>query len=134
MSDTPENIDSTPSEPVAAAAPSTVPGERTERSERPAYGGGDRDRGAGDRGAGGDRGARRPAGGKRFARRKVCFFSAEKIEFIDYKDVRLLKRFVTERGKILPRRLTGTSARYQRMLTTSIKRARFLALLPYKGE
>lgn len=64
-------------------------------------------------------------------RRKVCYFSANKIKTIDYKDVGLLRKFVSERGKILPRRITGTSAKYQRMLTTAVKRARFLALLPY---
>jgi small subunit ribosomal protein S18 len=70
------------------------------------------------------RGGRRP-------RRKVCYFSANKFTTIDYKDVGLLRRFVSERGKILPRRITGTSAKWQRQLTTAIKRARFLALLPY---
>lgn len=64
-------------------------------------------------------------------RRKVCYFSANKIKHIDYKDVGLLRKFVSERGKILPRRITGTSAKYQRMLTTAVKRARYLALLPY---
>ncbi len=66
-------------------------------------------------------------------RRKSCFFSANKITKIDYKDVNLLKKFITERGKILPRRITGTNARYQRMLATAIKRARYLALLPYQN-
>ncbi|MBE3597080.1 MAG: 30S ribosomal protein S18 [Hydrogenibacillus sp.] len=64
-------------------------------------------------------------------RRKTCYFTANKITYIDYKDVDLLKRFINERGKILPRRVTGTKARYQRMLTTAIKRARQVALLPY---
>jgi len=73
-------------------------------------------------------------GGRRFQRRKVCPFLANKITYIDYKDAKLLRRFVTERGKILPRRITGVSAKYQRMLTTAIKRARILALLPFKGE
>ncbi|SDC69547.1 30S ribosomal protein S18 [Shouchella lonarensis] len=67
-------------------------------------------------------------------RRKVCFFTANKIKHIDYKDVDLLKRFVSERGKILPRRVTGTSAKYQRRLTVAIKRARQVALLPYVNE
>jgi small subunit ribosomal protein S18 len=61
----------------------------------------------------------------------VCYFSANKFTTIDYKDVGLLRRFVSARGKILPRRITGTSAKWQRQLTTAIKRARFLALLPY---
>ena len=64
----------------------------------------------------------------------LCFFTANKITHIDYKDTELLKRFVSERGKILPRRVTGTSAKYQRMLTTAIKRSRQIALLPYTTE
>ena len=68
-------------------------------------------------------------GGSR--RRKVCQFCADKTEVIDYKDVEKLKKFVTERGKILPKRITGTCAKHQRALTTSIKRARIVALLPY---
>ena len=66
----------------------------------------------------------------RSRRRKVCYFTANGITHIDYKDVNLLKRFVSERGKILPRRVTGTSAKYQRKLTKAIKRARTMALLP----
>ena len=64
-------------------------------------------------------------------RKKVCYFTKNNIETIDYKDVELLKKFISERGKIFPRRVTGTSAKYQRMLTTAIKRARHMALLPY---
>lgn len=64
-------------------------------------------------------------------RKKVCYFTKNNVEYIDYKGVELLKKFVSERGKILPRRVTGTSAKYQRMLTTAIKRARHMALLPY---
>lgn len=67
-------------------------------------------------------------------RRKVCYFTANGITHIDYKDVDLLKKFISERGKILPRRVTGTSAKYQRMLTKAIKRARQVALLPYVAE
>lgn len=66
-----------------------------------------------------------------FKRRKFCRFTAEKIEEVDYKDVDLLKDFITENAKIMPARITGTKARYQRQLTTAVKRARFLALLPY---
>jgi len=75
-------------------------------------------------------------GGKkgRGKRRKVCYFTANGITHIDYKDVDLLKKFISERGKILPRRVTGTSAKYQRMLTKAIKRARQVALLPYVAE
>jgi small subunit ribosomal protein S18 len=72
--------------------------------------------------------------GGRQKRRKVCFFTVNKITYIDYKDTDLLKRFVSERGKILPRRVTGTSAKYQRQLTRAIKRARHMALLPYVSE
>ncbi|MBR2568407.1 MAG: 30S ribosomal protein S18 [Paenibacillus sp.] len=67
-------------------------------------------------------------------RRKVCYFTANKIQHIDYKDIELLKKFISERGKILPRRVTGTSAKYQRMLTIAIKRSRQVALLPYTTE
>lgn len=72
--------------------------------------------------------------GGRAKRRKVCFFTANGITHIDYKDTDLLKRFVSERGKILPRRVTGTSAKYQRKLTIAIKRSRQMALLPYVAE
>lgn len=68
---------------------------------------------------------------KFFRRRKYCRFTAEGITEVDYKDVDLLKDFVGETGKIIPSRITGTKARYQRQLSTAVKRARFLALLPY---
>jgi len=64
-------------------------------------------------------------------RRKFCRFTAEGIAHIDYKDLEILKAYVSETGKIVPSRITGTNARYQRQLATAIKRARFLALLPY---
>jgi len=66
-----------------------------------------------------------------FRRRKFCRFTAEKVEWIDYKDIEVLKDFVNETGKIIPARITGTSSGYQRQLSEAIKRARFLALLPY---
>lgn len=66
-----------------------------------------------------------------FRRRKYCRFSAEGVERIDYKDLETLKAYITETGKIVPSRITGTSAKYQRQLATAIKRARLLALLPY---
>lgn len=66
-----------------------------------------------------------------FRRRKFCRFSAEGIVEIDYKDIPMLKNYITESGKIVPSRITGTSAKYQRQLSTAIKRARFLSLLPY---
>ena len=72
---------------------------------------------------------RRPRGRK--PRRKVCTFCVDKIQHIDYKDVARLRRFTSERGKILPRRMTGTCAKHQRELNTAIKRARQVALLPY---
>ena len=69
--------------------------------------------------------------GQLFRRRKFCRFTAEGIKEIDYKDVGLLKDFINENGKIIPARITGTKARYQRQLSVAISRARFLALLPY---
>ena len=68
---------------------------------------------------------------KFFRRCKFCRFTAEKVKEIDYKDLNTLRQYVTENGKIVPSRITGTKARYQRQLATAIKRARFLALLPY---
>ncbi len=66
-----------------------------------------------------------------FRRRKFCRFTADGVQEIDYKDISLLKNYITESGKIVPSRITGTSAKYQRQLSSAIKRARFLALLPY---
>jgi small subunit ribosomal protein S18 len=71
---------------------------------------------------------------KYFRRRKFCKFTAEGIEEIDYKDLETLRQFITETGKIVPSRITGTKARYQRQLSTAVKRARFLALLPYTDK
>ncbi len=67
-------------------------------------------------------------------RRKVCSFCVDKVEEIDYKDVARLRRYITERGKILPRRISGTCAKHQRQLTVAIKRARNVALLPFTVE
>lgn len=67
-------------------------------------------------------------------RRKVDFIAANHIDYVDYKDIDLLKRFISERGKILPRRVTGTSAKNQRKLTIAIKRARIMGLLPFVAE
>lgn len=75
--------------------------------------------------------ADRPMNRGRKARKKVCGFCVDKVENIDYKDIARLRRYMSERGKILPRRVTGTCARHQRELTVAIKRARHLALLPY---
>ena len=108
---------------------------------RPGAGGG----GGGRGGAGGASGGRGGAAGARgakdqgkryfFRRRKVCKFCADKIDYVDYKDVKLLSGFVPERGKVLPRRMFGTCAEHQRKLTLAIKRARNIALLPFaSGE
>jgi small subunit ribosomal protein S18 len=97
------------------AAPSRPEGRTEER------GGGDRRRGGGGRG--------------RFGRsRKVCAFCVDKVEHIDYKDPLKLRRYISDRGKIEPRRETGTCARHQRRLTVAIKRARHVALLPYTAD
>ena len=66
-----------------------------------------------------------------FRRRKFCRFTAEGVKEIDYKDLDVLKQYITETGKIVPSRITGTKAKYQRQLATAVKRARYLALLPY---
>ncbi|HEY3347165.1 MAG TPA: 30S ribosomal protein S18 [Nitrospirota bacterium] len=71
---------------------------------------------------------------KRFQRKKVCHFCADKIPYIDFKDVKMLRGYVTDRGKIIPRRISGTCATHQRALTSAIKRARNIALLPFVGE
>ncbi len=73
-------------------------------------------------------------GGRRGRRKKSCYFTVNKISYIDFKDVELLKKFVSDRGKILPRRQTGTTAKYQRELTIAIKRARQIALIPFVTE
>ena len=73
-------------------------------------------------------------GGARRPRKKVCAFCVDKAEHIDYKDVAKLRRYLSERAKIVPRRVTGTCARHQRELTVAIKRARQIALLPYVTE
>ncbi len=69
-----------------------------------------------------------------FRRRRYCRFTAEKITDIDYKDLNLLKAYISETGKIVPSRITGTKAKYQRQLATAIKRARYVALLPYTDK
>ncbi len=68
---------------------------------------------------------------QRTGRRKVCYFTKNKITYIDYKDTELLNRFISQNGKIIPRRVSGTKAKYQRPLATAIKRARQMALIPY---
>ncbi|MFA5621862.1 MAG: 30S ribosomal protein S18 [Thermovirgaceae bacterium] len=78
----------------------------------------------------------RNSGGKRSKRRKpkICMFCLEKVGHIDYKDVEKLRKYISERGKIVPRRVTGNCAKHQRQLTEAIKRVRYLALLPYSSE
>ena len=78
--------------------------------------------------------AQQRRGGGQRRRKKVCYFCANHIDYIDYKDVELLKRYISEKGKILPRRVTGTCATHQREITVAIKRARHLALLPYTAD
>jgi small subunit ribosomal protein S18 len=101
-------------------------GEGRETRERDSRGGG-----GGRRGGGGFRG--RGGGGRRRGR-KVCAFCADQIDAIDYKDVSTLSRYVNERGRILPRRRTGSCAKHQRRLSVAIKRARHLALIPYAAQ
>jgi small subunit ribosomal protein S18 len=101
--------------------------------DRSGGGGSSGDRGGpgGDRGGGSGGGS----GGGRFSRRKkFCRFTAEGVKYIDYKDLATLKGYVTETGKIVPSRITGTKSFYQRQLAVAIKRARFLALLPYTDQ
>jgi len=138
--------DETQNQPASTPAAGAPAGERPQ-GERPQ---GERQQGGpgGDRGprSGGPRGPRPgggpggpgaggPGGGRKFFRRKkVCKFTVEKIDSISYRDVRLLQQFVSDRGKIIPRRLTGTSAPFQRKLTKAIKQARAIALLPYAAK
>jgi small subunit ribosomal protein S18 len=126
-------IPATPAATPAAegtAAPASAPAQRSGgyQGSRPSGPGGSRPpRPAGASGGG--------AGGRKFFRRKkVCKFTVEKIDTISYRDVRLLQQFVSDRGKIIPRRLTGTSAPFQRKLTRAIKQARAIALLPFAAK
>ena len=70
----------------------------------------------------------------RVRHKKTCWFTENKVAFIDYKDEKVLRRFISERGKIIPRRISGTSAKYQRMLVEAIKRARHMAILPFVAD
>jgi small subunit ribosomal protein S18 len=112
-----------------ATTSETRPAERSERPERPERS---------DRGPRGPRpggpGGSREGGRKYFRRKKVCKFCVEKIEAINYKDVRMLAQFVAESGKIVPRRLTGVCTPHQRRLSSAIKQARNIALLPFAGR
>jgi small subunit ribosomal protein S18 len=149
MSDEP--IKATPDAAPASAAPAAAPAPSAPRHEGHHSGGGPRREGGYSGGGGGQRregggpggpggpgggpgGARR--GGKRqfFRKKKVCRFCVERVDFIDYKKAEMLQPFVQERGKILPRRMTGTCSRHQRWLGEAIKRARNIALLPFATE
>jgi small subunit ribosomal protein S18 len=112
----------------AASAEGGAPAQRTGgyQGSRPAGGRPPRPAGQGGGPGGGGR--------KFFRRKKVCKFTVEKIDTISYRDVRLLQQFVSDRGKIIPRRLSGTSAPFQRKLTRAIKQARAIALLPYAAR
>ena len=92
----------------------------------------DRERGGDDNRPSG--GGGRGGGGRRFRRRKVCRFCLDKVDLIDFKDVKLLQSYVPERSKIMPRRISGSCAPHQRMLAEAIKRARNIALLPYAAD
>ena len=123
----------------AGDRPDRPSGDRPERpaGDRPDRPAGDRpggDRRPGGRGPGGPGGAGGPGGRKFFRRKKVCKFCVEKIDSIHYRDVRLLQQFVAERGKIVPRRLTGVCTTHQRRLTRAIKQARNIALLPFAAR
>ena len=86
----------------------------------------------GGRGGPGGRGG--ASGGRRLRRRKICRFCLDKVDLIDFKDVKLLQNYIPERGKVLPRRISGSCAPHQRMLAEAIKRARNIALLPYAAD
>jgi small subunit ribosomal protein S18 len=96
--------------------------------------GNDRDFDRDDDGMRGGRGGGNSRNRGRFRRRKVCRFCVDKVDLIDYKDVRLLQSFIPERGKIMPRRISGVCTPHQRMLSEAIKRARNIALLPYTAD
>jgi small subunit ribosomal protein S18 len=143
MADETSTVTAAPRAPEGAATerpagdrPERPTGDRPDRpaGDRPDRPAGDRPggRGPGGRGPGGPGG---PGGGRKFFRRKkVCKFCVEKIDSIHYRDVRLLQQFVAERGKIVPRRLTGVCTTHQRRLTRAIKQARNIALLPFAAR
>lgn len=116
-----------PSEEAPSAPATQAPSSETSSAGAP----------SGERGGerGGERQERpRRRGGGRFGRRRVCSFCVDKVESIDYKEPAKLRRYVSDRGKIEPRRKTGTCARHQRMLTMALKRARHVALLPFTAQ
>ncbi|GAB4311036.1 MAG: hypothetical protein Kow0059_00850 [Candidatus Sumerlaeia bacterium] len=113
----------------AAAGGSETAGTTEDRPGRAAGPRGPRSPRSGPGGSGGGKGGRR-----RYFKKKFCQFCSQDVREIDYKDPRFLRRFITERGKILPRRITGVCAFHQRKLSVAIKRARLLAMLPFKPE
>ena len=119
--------------PLAPTAPVAPEGFSSAPSGGSPYSGGPS---GGDRDARPERPRRRPGGGSggRFGRRRVCSFCVDKIQSIDYKEPSKLRRYISDRGKIEPRRKTGTCARHQRMLTLALKRARHVALLPFTAQ
>jgi len=121
-------------EEMKAAAPEAPAVERPAGADRPDRGERRPPRSTGPGGPGGRGGEGGPGGRKYFRRKKVCKFCVEKIEAINYKDIRLLAQFVAESGKIVPRRLTGVCTPHQRRLSTAIKQARNIALLPFAGR
>lgn len=137
-----ETQNTAPSSSAPAAGGSST-GSGQSGGSQGGYQGGGGSQGGGYQGGSRTGGPRppRPAGGaggaggrKFFRRKKVCKFTVEKIDSISYRDVRLLQQFVSDRGKIIPRRLTGTSAPFQRKLTRAIKQARAIALLAYAAK
>ena len=121
-----DETNSTPAAAPVAAASTGAPSERPAGGFRPRPDGPRPPRSSGPGGG--------PGGRKFFRRKKVCKFTVEKIDHISYRDVRLLQQFISDRGKIIPRRLTGTSAPFQRKLTRAIKQARAIALLPFAAR
>jgi len=124
----------TPEAPAASEAQTPRTDSPRTDSPRPEGGGGGPRFGSRGPRPGGGPGGPREGGRKYFRRKKVCKFCVEKIEAINYKDVRLLGQFVAESGKIVPRRLTGVCTPHQRRLSSAIKQARNIALLPYAGR
>ncbi|MCX7016127.1 MAG: 30S ribosomal protein S18 [Candidatus Sumerlaeota bacterium] len=125
--------DALPGEP-AAPAKTAAPAGREGAGEGPPERRGPRDRDRDrDRGGARGRGDRRMGGRRRWGRGKVCAMCVEKMNYVDYKDVKRLRRFMSDRAKILSRRVSGACAKHQRMISHAIHRARVLALLPYKA-
>lgn len=128
-----ETTTQAPAAAGAAASTETKPQESSQTPVAPRSPSGPPSRGPGGRGPGGRGGSRGPGGRRYFRRRKVDYFSVNKIDDINYKDADTLRQFIGDRGKILPRGHTGLSARHQRLLKRAIKRARNIALLPFAG-